>query len=115
MAGRRVERVASQLRHALSEILTQELRDPRLGFITVTRVEPARDLKSAKVYVSVLGDEREQQATLRTLRHARGHIQHQVADRTALKSTPVLRFEPDDSVKRGLRISKLIDSTHSDE
>ena len=115
MAGRRIDRVSAELKHALGSIITQELEDPRMGFVTVTRVEPAQDLKSACVFVSVLGDDVIQRQTLRALRHARGHIQRALSGHVVLKSTPVLKFEVDDSVKRSIRISKLIDSTHSDQ
>ena len=114
MATRRQQRVAQELKQALGEILTQELTDPRLGFMTVTRVETSPDLRSAKVYVSVLGEDVDERRTLHGLEHARGHIQHSLGDKVVLRTTPVLRFVIDDSVKRSVRMSRLIDSEDSE-
>ena len=115
MAGRRLERVAAQLKQALGTIVTQQMSDPRLGFVTITRVEPTADLRSASVYISVLGEDRDERLTLMALRHGRGHIQREVGKQTSLKSIPVLKFELDESVKRSVRMSKIIETMHSDE
>jgi len=108
MKSRRVERVSQLLKQAISEIITQELSDPRMGFVTVTRVKPSADLKSARVYVSVLGEEAVSRRTMQGLTHAAGFIRRTVSRLVTLRSVPVLHFVTDDSVKRSIRISRII-------
>lgn len=108
MAGRRQERVAQILKEEISTIIVQELRDPRLGFVTVTDVTLSPDLRTARVKVSVLGEPGDERKTMHALRSAAGFIQQGVADRVTLKFTPVLRFEVDESVKKSVRLSRLI-------
>ena len=96
------------IRHVLSETIPT-LKDPRIGFVTVTDVKTSPDLRHARVYVSVLGPPAEQEATLEGLRSAHGYLQRQVADELLLKHTPTLEFAYDDSVDRGFRIDALLD------
>ena len=103
------------LKQAISSILVSELSDPRMGFVTVVKVEPAGDLKSAKVYVSVLGDEAVCTRTMRAIGHAAGFIRRTVGSRVTLKNVPALKFVRDDSVKRSVRISRLIADVVNDE
>jgi len=84
------------------------MNDPRLGFITVTEVKVAEDLETAKVYVSVMGDETVQQRTLKTIAHARGHIQRLLADRLRMRRTPLLIFQHDEGIKKSVRVSALL-------
>ena len=109
MASRRLAKIAEAMRETLSQCILFELKDPRVGFVTLTRVEPAGDLRTAKVYVSVMGDEKAQARSLYALRHAAGFLQAKVADRLQTRYTPVLRFHIDESVKKGVEISRLID------
>jgi ribosome-binding factor A len=102
------------MRQVLSEAVPQ-LKDPRIGFVTVTGVETARDLKQATVYVSVFGTERQRHDTLTGLGAAHGLLQSRIARELKLKRTPQLTFEYDESVERGLRMSKLIDEVVSTE
>jgi ribosome-binding factor A len=108
MAGERMRRVEVALRAVLSEAITKELKDPRVGFVTVTGVQASPDLRFATVYVSVLGDERARCESLRGLRCAHGFLQGRVARELRLKRTPMLRFAHDDSVQRGMRITRLL-------
>lgn len=108
MASRRQERVAEVLKQVVSRIIIEELSDPRLGFTTVTMVKPSPDLRSARVFVSILGDETQQDLTLRALKNAAGFVQHGIADRVDLKFTPVLHFVNDESVKKSVRLSQVI-------
>jgi ribosome-binding factor A len=110
MASRRVERVSEVLKQAISEIITHELNDPRMGgsLVTVTRVEPSPDLKSAKVYVSVLGEEGVSRRTMQGLRSAAGFVRRSVGRLVTLRSVPTLQFVADDSIKRSIRISRII-------
>jgi ribosome-binding factor A len=114
MAGARMRRVDESLREVVAATVT-ELADPRLGFVTVTGVETSSDLRSARVYVSVLGDEAERDATLEALRSSHGVIQSRIASETRMKRTPTLTFHYDDTIEKGVRISRLLDDSTEDE
>jgi ribosome-binding factor A len=103
-----MRRVDEALRSVLSDAITKDLKDPRVGFVTVTGVKTSPDLKHARVYVSVLGDAQTRQDTLQGLASAHGFLQSRVAAELSLKHTPALSFEYDDSVDRGMRISQLL-------
>ncbi len=104
----RMRRVNESLRQVLSEALLQ-LKDPRIGFVTVTGVDTSPDLRHAVVYVSVLGGERKRRNSLAVLEAAQGVLQGEVARELRLKRTPLLAFEYDPSVEHGVRMSQLID------
>jgi ribosome-binding factor A len=104
-----MRRVNEAVREVLSVHLAQGLKDPRIGFVTVTAVDTSPDLRQARVYVSVLGSESEREDTLAGLRSSHGHLQAQVASELRLKRTPTLEFVYDESVDRGMRISELLD------
>jgi ribosome-binding factor A len=104
----RMRRVNEALREVLSESVG-ELKDPRIGFVTVTGVATSPDLRHATVYVSVLGSEAKRDATLEGLDSSRGILQRRVNRELHLKRTPQLAFEYDPTVERGARLSKLID------
>ena len=108
-----MRRVDEALREVLSEAI-QTLKDPRIGFVTVTGVKTAADLKEATVYVSVLGDEGKLHRTLEGLEAARGVLQARINEQLTLRRTPVLTFEYDPSVERGVRMTKLIDELAPD-
>jgi ribosome-binding factor A len=107
MTGR-MRRVNESLRQVLSEALL-ELKDPRIGFVTVTGVETSPDLRHATVYVSVLGSEKKRNASMVGLDAAHGVLQAKVSRELRLKRTPQLSFEYDHAVEHGVRLSKLID------
>ena len=109
MAGARMRRVDEAMRVVLSEAISKDLQDPRVGFITVTGVKTSPDLRHARVYVSVLGDDEARAASLEGLQAARGFLQARVASSLRLKHTPALTFDYDESVDRGMRISELLD------
>ena len=97
---------------AIREVLSDavpSLKDPRIGFVTVTGVRVTKDLAEAKVYVSVLGDEREQEKSLERLRAAHGVLQGAVARALGHRKTPILAFEYDPAIERGIRLTKMID------
>ncbi len=110
----RMRRVNEVVREVLSEAVG-ELKDPRLGFVTVTGVETSRDLRSATVYVSVLGSERRRRDSLTALSSAHGILQARLARELRLKRTPQLTFEYDPTVERGVRMSHLIDELAPDD
>jgi ribosome-binding factor A len=109
-----MRRVNEAVRQVLSEAVG-ELKDPRIGFVTVTGVETSRDLRQARVFVSVLGSESKRDRTLVGLRAAHGVLQARIASELRLKRTPQLTFEYDPTVDRGLRVSQLIDELVPDE
>jgi ribosome-binding factor A len=105
-----MRRINEMLREVIGATITTDLSDPRIGFVTVTSVQTSPDLRSARVYVSVLGDAGEREATLEGLRSSHGVIQARIARETRMKRTPTLTFHYDESVERGVRISRLLDS-----
>ena len=109
-----MRRVNEAVRAVLAEAVG-ELKDPRIGFVTVTGVETSRDLRHARVYVSVLGSEEKRTATLAGLESAHGVLQSRVNRELRLKRTPQLVFEYDPTVERGVRLSTLIDELAPDE
>jgi ribosome-binding factor A len=109
MASGRMRRVDEAVREVLSDVIPKSLKDPRIGFVTVTAVKTSPDLRHARVYVSVLGDETTRAATLEGLRSAHGFLQGLVGSELTLKRTPALTFEYDDTVDRAARISELIE------
>jgi ribosome-binding factor A len=109
MAQGRMRRVDEAVRAVLSDAISTDLQDPRVGFVTVTGVKTSPDLRHARVYVSVLGDDEARAASLEGLRSAHGFLQGAIADQLTLKHTPSLTFEYDESVDRGMRISRLIE------
>jgi ribosome-binding factor A len=108
MPSERMRRVNASVREVLSEAVG-ELKDPRLGFVTVTGVETSPDLRQARVFVSVLGTERKRERSIAVLSAAHGVLQARLASELRLKRTPQLTFEYDPTVERGVRMSQLID------
>jgi ribosome-binding factor A len=109
-----MRRVNESLKEVLSEGIG-ELKDPRIGFVTVTGVRASPDLRQARVFVSVLGSERKRAASLAGLGAAHGVLQARIARELRLKRTPQLAFEYDPSVERGVRMTQLIDELAGDE
>jgi ribosome-binding factor A len=109
MGNGRMRRVDEAVRAVLSDAISKDLLDPRVGFVTVTAVKTTPDLRHARVYVSVLGDEPTRSETLDGLRSAHGFLQGRVAAELSLKHTPTLTFEYDESTDRAMRISRLIE------
>jgi ribosome-binding factor A len=106
--GRRLLKVNEAVREVLSSVIAEGLKDPRIGFVTVTSVETSADLRHAKVFVSVLGGQREREETLAGLRSSHGYLQERVAEAVRLKRTPQLEFVYDGSVDHGMRINELL-------
>ena len=104
MPGGRMRRVNEAVRAVLSDAITKDLKDPRIGFVTVTAVDTSPDLRHATVFVSVLGD---QEPSLHGLRSAHGFLQRRVAQELRLKHTPTLEFAYDDTAERADRINRL--------
>jgi ribosome-binding factor A len=108
MTSDRMRRVDEAMREVLSGAITSEMKDPRVGFVTVTAVETSPDLRHARVFVSVFGNPGERRRTLQALDAAHGFLQRRVAAELRIKNTPQLQFIYDDTVERGMRISELL-------
>ena len=109
-----MRRVNAAVREVLSEALL-ELKDPRIGFVTITGVQTSQDLRQARVLVSVLGSEKKRERALAGLEAAHGVLQRRVASELRLKRTPQLAFEYDASAERGVRMAQLIDELAPDD
>jgi ribosome-binding factor A len=115
MRSGRMRRVDEAMRVVLSDAISSELKDPRVGFVTVTGVKTSPDLRNARVYVSVLGTEAEREASLDGLRSAHGYLQRRLASQLTLRHTPTLEFQYDDTTDRGMRINELLSQVAIDE
>jgi ribosome-binding factor A len=109
MGSERMRRVDRAIRQVLADAVAAPLKDPRVGFVTVTDIRTTTDLSTARVYVSVLGDAETRESSLAGLRHAHGHLQARIARELHLKRTPALEFVYDDTTDRALRVDALID------
>lgn len=108
MSFKRADRVNALLQRELGMIISEELRDPRIAFSTVTSVEITDDLRSAKVHVSVLGDEEQIASTMTALDEAKPYLRHEIGKRTDLRFVPALTFVNDRSAERSARITTLL-------
>ena len=113
--GRRAHQVADLLRGELAALIQAELRDPRVGFVTVTAVRLSADLRNARVHVSVLGAPEREEEAIRALQRASGWLRRELASRTYLKQVPRLSFRADDSIRRGARIESLLSNASGDD
>jgi ribosome-binding factor A len=111
---RRNERVAEEIRGVLAEAL-REVRDPLVGFVTLTGVDLSPDLRQARVYVSRMGTEADRDAAVSALNHAVAFLRRAVAERARLRFTPVLRFVSDATIERGSRVEAIIQEIHADD
>jgi ribosome-binding factor A len=109
MGDGRMRRVDEAVRAVISDAIAKDLSDPRVGFVTVTAVKTSPDLRHARVYVSILGDEAAREQTLQALQAAHGFLQARLASQLTLKHTPLLAFHFDGSVDRAMRITQLLD------
>jgi ribosome-binding factor A len=110
-----MRRINEALKEIIGTALSQELKDPRIGFVTLTGVDTARDLSHAKVFVSVYGKQAEKDATLEGLRAARPYLQRLIGDELPLRRVPSLEFVYDSTVDQGMRIQALLKSSGAEE
>ena len=115
MSSRRVLRAAEAIREVVSTAILLELQDPRIQDVTVTFVEVAGDMRTAKVHVSIMSDEKQQELTLHGLRSAAGYLQQQIGDRIDTRYIPRLTFVLDQGVKHSLEISRILQDVLSPE
>lgn len=111
----RSERVGDQMQRELAELIRLEVKDPRVGMLTLSGVEVSRDLSHAKVFFTLLGGEEKGREAEQGLNHAAGYLRHELGARLRLRSVPSLRFIYDDTPERGARISALIDSAIAED
>ena len=105
----RKEMVCKEIKRVTADLVLKELRDPRLGFVSVTKAEVSSDFKYAKIFFSVMGNERQQKKTMAGLRHAKGFIQKELSRAIRMKSFPEIRFELDDSIEKAFKMTQLLD------
>lgn len=110
--SRRPQRVALQIQHEVSMMISRNLKDRRIGFVTVTGVQMSPDLRHARIFVSLMGSEEEKNESLAALNHATGWIRHELGQRIRLKFLPDIFFLTDTSQDYGEHIDKLIDEIH---
>jgi len=115
MYSQRNAKVSSTLRKIISELIQNGIKDPRIGFVSVTKVKISKDLRHAKVFVNVLGNKREKEKTLKGLNSAVGFIRSQLRDKIRLRYNPEMFFVYDDSLDYGLHIEKLLKETKEDK
>lgn len=111
----RQNRVGEQMKKELGEIITRKIKDPRIGFVTVTDVQVTGDLQQATVFISVLGDEEQREQTLKALAKAKGFIRSEIGQRIRLRKTPEISFEFDESIDYGNRIETLLHQLQNEE
>ncbi len=111
----RNDRVRAAMRQEISNMLQRDLKDPRLGFATVTDVRVSGDLQHVQVYVSILGDDAARSQTMQALESARGYIRSEIGRRVQLRLTPEISFAYDDSIERGARILRIISEIQGEE
>jgi ribosome-binding factor A len=114
MSLRRQQRVAEEIQRRASQFIREELKDPRLGFLTITGVDINSDLTHATIHVSVLGDEAEQEQTMTALRRAKGLIKRDIGDWLRIRTVPEIVFKLDTSIERGTRILQIMRGLHGD-
>ncbi|MHB0997779.1 MAG: 30S ribosome-binding factor RbfA [Armatimonadota bacterium] len=111
----RQERVKELLKSEISDIIRRGIKDPRIGFVTITDADITRDLRHAKVYISVLGDENQKLESLQVLQRASGYIRGEFGRRAFLKIIPEISFKMDTAIEHGARIFELLQQVKSDE
>ena len=115
MTSDRMRRVDEAVRQVLSDAVARDLQDPRIGFVTVTSVKTSSDLRHARVYVSVFGDDAERADSLAGLESARGALQRRLARELRMKHTPTLEFDYDDTIDRAMRVEQILDREVGEE
>jgi len=115
MAKIRVGRMGEQIKKEMSLLIQTELKDPRIGFVTVTGVEVTSDLSQAKIYLSVLGTDQQKEETLHALARSKGFLRSELGKRIRMRHTPELLFKFDTSIEYGSRIEKLLEQVNGGE
>lgn len=112
---RRQDQLGEVISHELSDLMRTRMKDPRLGFASITGVQLSADLRHAKVFVSVMGDEHEQRASMRALASASGFLRHELAQRLSVRHVPEIDFHLDGSIERGAHVLSLINQVSASQ
>jgi ribosome-binding factor A len=115
MEGKRSEKVADLIRKEISQMLNQSIKDPRIGFVTITRVNVSEDCRFAKIYFSVAGNLEERERSMKGLESATGYIRRELGRRIRLRYTPEILFQFDPSIEYAIHMEELIQRIHHDE
>ncbi|HDC9991462.1 TPA: 30S ribosome-binding factor RbfA [Staphylococcus aureus] len=115
MSSMRAERVGEQMKKELMDIINNKVKDPRVGFITITDVVLTNDLSQAKVFLTVLGNDKEVENTFKALDKAKGFIKSELASRMRLRIMPELMYEYDQSIEYGNKIERMIQDLHKQD
>ena len=115
MEGKRSEKVADLIQKEISQMLVKSIKDPRIGFVTITRVTVSEDCRFAKIYFSVAGDLAERESSQKGLESATGYIRKELGRRIRLRYTPEIMFQFDPSIEYAIHMEKLIQSIHEEE
>ena len=113
--GIRPERIASEMREIISTIIVEEIKDPRIGFITITRIEVTPDIRNAKVYFSCLGDKKEKDYATEGLNSASGYIRKNLGEKMRFKFVPELLFRLDESSEYSIHLNEIFDKIHKEK
>ncbi|MFC7061166.1 30S ribosome-binding factor RbfA [Halobacillus seohaensis] len=111
----RANRVGEQMKKELTDIISKKIKDPRVGFVTITEVKVTGDLQQAKVFISVLGDDKQKHDTLVGLAKAKGFIRSEIGQRIRLRKTPEIMFEFDEAIEHGNRIETILKDLNDTE
>ncbi|MCL5040151.1 MAG: 30S ribosome-binding factor RbfA [Firmicutes bacterium] len=114
MARQRAQRVGEAIKEEVSDILQHQLKDPRIGFVSVIQVDVSNDLRHAKVYISVLGEPAQKEETVKAIQKATGFIRSELGQRVRLYHTPELVFLLDESIEHGARIARLLEEVRQE-
>jgi ribosome-binding factor A len=115
MEGKRSERIADLIHREVSEMLQKSIKDPRIGFVTITRVQVSDDCRQSRIYYSVMGTPEEQEASLKGLQSARGFIRKELGHRLQLRYAPDVLFQFDPSIEYSIRLEEIFQKLHEDE
>ena len=115
MASIRHDRVQEQIKEVASKIILFELKDPRIGFLTITKVDLSPDMRFATIFYSVLGSDVDTRLTAHAIAHARGHVQRQIAKQVRLRFAPIISFEFDETPKKSIELAHLIDEAVAED
>jgi ribosome-binding factor A len=113
MSGRRTDRLGEEIREEVAKIIGRDLKDPRIGFVTVTRVELTHDLRNAKIFVGVLGDPAERVKTVSALRKAAGFVRREIGRRIRMRVTPEIAFQLDTGLDATDRVARILQEVHA--
>ena len=115
MPVHRKERLAREIARSVADILQHEINDPRLAFLSVTSAKVSKDLKHARIFISVMGDEKQKKLTMRGLKHAIGFVRSALAGRLHVREVPTVEFTLDDSIDKTFAITKLLDEISAEK